>query len=154
MKRLLARLRGDSRGAALIEFALIAPVLILFLIGITRVGILFMANSGLRSAVQAGARCATLYPRRTDAQIKAYIVDRRFGLDPRYVTAPTITYGVNNGANFADIRMTYTVPMDMIFFSLPNVTLVEQRRAFIQPPPPAPPAPPAPQPPPPPPCST
>ena len=133
MKRLLTRLRGDSRGAALIEFALVAPLLILFLIGITRVGILFMANAGLRSAVQEGARYATIYPRPTDAQIKARIVDRRFGLDPRYVTAPTITYCMANGANAADIRMTYRVPMDLIFFSLPNVTLVEQRRAFIQP---------------------
>ena len=149
MKRRLAPLRGDSRGAALIEFALIAPVLILFLIGITRVGILFMANAGLRSAVQEGARFATIFPRPTDAAIKARIVDRRFGLDPRYVTAPTITYCMSNGAHAADIRMTYRVPMDLIFFSLPNVVLTERRRVFIQPPPPpaTPPATPPPAPP-------
>ena len=153
MKRLLAGFRSDSRGAAIIEFAFVAPVLILFLIGIARFGILFMANAGLRSAVQEGARCATIFPRPTDAQIKQRITSSRFGLDPANLTAATVTYGISNGAHYADIRMTYTVPMNMIFFSLPAVTLVEQRRAFIQPPPPAPAPPPAPQPVPPPACS-
>ena len=133
MKRLLARLRGNARGAAIIEFALLAPVLILFLIGITRVGILFMANAGLRSAVQEGARFATIFPRPTEAQIRQRISDRRFGLDPARIGTPTVTYGVDDGANYAEIRMTYAVPMDLIFFSLPDVTLVEVRRAFIHP---------------------
>lgn len=133
MKRLLAGLRSNSRGAAIIEFALIAPVLILFIVGIARVGILFMANAGLRNAVAEGARYATIYPRPTETQIRDRIATGRFGLDSANLGTPTITYGTSDGANYAEITLTYNVRMDMIFFNLGTVTLSERRRAFIHP---------------------
>ena len=128
---LLRKLRQNKRGAAAIEFAIGAPILILFLIGLARLGILYMANAGLRSAVAEGARLATIYPTPTDAQISARIMSSRFGLQSANMTTPTITRGVANSANYVDIRVQYTVPMDFVFFQLSSVVLVEQRRAFV-----------------------
>ena len=121
----------NKRGVGLVEFALIAPVLLTFVIGIAQLGQLFFANAGLKSAVGEGARYATIFPRPTNQQIIDRIVNRRFGLDPAYVSAPTLTTGALNGRDYIDIRMTYAAPLDFIFFSTPPVTLVETRRVFV-----------------------
>ena len=126
-------LRGDSRGAAALEFALVVPALVLFVIGIAQLGILFMANAGLRNAVAEGARYATIYPRPTDEQIRQRITDTRFGLRPENVSNVTITHGISGGSNYADISMSYQVPLNFVLFTVRPVTLTERRRAFIQP---------------------
>ena len=127
------KLGRSESGAAAVEFALILPALVMLIVGVAQLGILFMANAGLRNAVAEGARYATIYPRPTDAQIRQVITDSRFGLDPARLATPAIARGVSAGTDYADITMTYTVPMDFIFFSVPSVTLVESRRAFVQP---------------------
>jgi Flp pilus assembly pilin Flp len=122
----------SNRGAGLVEFALIAPVLITFIIGIAQLGGLFFANAGLKSAVGEGARLATIFPRPTNEQIIARITSRRFGLEPTRVSEPTLAHGTTtNGRNYVDIEMTYTTPLSFIFFDTPPLTLVERRRAFI-----------------------
>ena len=133
MRRLLQRLRSGETGAAAIEFALAMPVLVLMIVGVAQLGVLFLANAGLRSAVAEGARFATIHPRPSTAQITDRINASRFGLDPANLTAPVITYGASAGTNYAEIRMTYRVPMEFVFFSLPPVTLTETRRAFVYP---------------------
>ena len=129
----IRRIRHGEEGIAATEFALVAPALILFIVGIAQLGILFMANAALRNAVGEGARFATIWPRPTDAQIRDRITGSDFSLDPSRMGRPTITHGTSDGANFVDIRVTYTVPLDFIFFSTPPVTLTETRRAFVQP---------------------
>lgn len=133
MIRRFRTLRRDARGAAAIEFALVAPALIVFIIGIAQLGMLFMANAGLTHAVAEGARFATIFPRPTDAEIRARIADSRFGIDPANLRTPTITHGTDDGASYAEISASYDVPLDFIFFTLPSVTLTETRRAFVQP---------------------
>lgn len=132
MERLF-RLKREERGAAALEFALAAPILILFIVGIAQCGVLLFANNGLRSAVGEGARLATIFPRPTNAQITAHVTNRRFGLDASKITGPTYATGVASGANYLDITMSYTVTPDFIFFTLPPMTLTETRRAFVHP---------------------
>ena len=127
----LKALLRNKRGVGLVEFALIAPVLLTFIIGTAQLGQLFFANAGLKSAVGEGARFATIFPRPTNQQITNRIVNRRFGLDPVYVTGPTLTHNKANGRSYVDIQMTYAAPLDFIFFRTPPITLTEQRRAFI-----------------------
>jgi Flp pilus assembly protein TadG len=51
------RMRGASRsGSAAIEFAMIAPVLFLFIFGIIESGVIFFANSALENAIDDAAR--------------------------------------------------------------------------------------------------
>lgn len=130
--RLTKRLRQSERGAAALEFALVIPVLVLFICGIARLGIMFMANAGLRNAVAEGARFATIDPRPSDQQIRDRITGSRFGL-PGGLGTPTVTGGtLSDGTSYVDISASYTVPMDFVFFRAGNVTLTANRRAYTR----------------------
>lgn len=131
MSGLWTRIRRDRKGSAAVEFAIISPVLIGALVGLAQLGILFFANAGLSNAVGEGARYATIYPRPSNTQIQAKINAQRFGLNPAYLTTPTITPGVSSGANYLEISMSYNVPLDFIFFDGPTVTLTKTRRAYV-----------------------
>lgn len=56
----LARLSSDESGIAALEFALVAPVLLLGLVGVLDLGIAVYEKMELDNAVQAGARYATV----------------------------------------------------------------------------------------------
>jgi Flp pilus assembly protein TadG len=121
-----------------VEFALAAPVLFAFIVGVAQLGTLFFANSGLKSAVAEGARFATIHPRPSNPDIIQRITDRRFGLDPRYITNPTVTSGQVGTRDFITISMAYNVPLDFIFYRTDPIRLVETRRVFVYPLPPGP----------------
>ena len=131
MNRGLSKLWRSDRGLSAVEFGLIAPALCTFIIAISQFGILFFANSGLKSAVAEGARYATIYPKPSNAQILARITDRKFGMDAANITAPTITSGTVDGRSYIDISMSYKVQMDFIFFTWSEITLTESRRVFV-----------------------
>ena len=122
----------DRRGAAALEFAFAAPILFGFIIGIAQLGILFFANSGLKSSVGEGARYATIYPKPSNAEIANRITSRRFGLDPAYLMGPTVADCKVGERACLDIEMKYAAPIDFLFFQTPPVTLVERRRVFVQ----------------------
>ena len=132
MKHFLALLR-DRSGLGAVEFALVCPVLFLFIIGTAELGTLFFANAGLRNSVAEGARVAGVYPRPTDAVIKARMADRRFGLKAQYLGTPVITTGQDNGVDYINISLTYQVPLDFVFVTVPPVTLTKSRRVYIYP---------------------
>jgi hypothetical protein len=67
------RLRSE-RGAELIEFALIFPLLLLVLVGIIDFGFLFQRYEVLTNAAREGARMAVL-PAYTDADVKSRVCD-------------------------------------------------------------------------------
>jgi len=125
-------LRSDC-GIGAVEFALIAPVICAFIVGVAQLGMLFFANAGLQSAVAEGARLATVYPRPSNEQIIARITDRRFGLDPAFITAPTVNDFEVNNRDYKQISMSYQVPLDFIFYQTSPVTLVANRRVFVYP---------------------
>lgn len=131
MIRLVKKLTANARGATAVEFALSAGILVLMLVGLAQVGLLFMANAGLRHAVGEGARLSTIYPTPSDTTIRAKVASTRFGVNPTYITAgPTVTHGTENGASYTQVTMTYSVPLNFVFFQIPGVTLTETRRAF------------------------
>ena len=54
------RRRRDDRGAAVVEFALVLPILVLFVFGIVEFGRAYNARIELTSAVREGARAVAL----------------------------------------------------------------------------------------------
>lgn len=132
---IFGRIRGDQKGAAAVEFALAVPVFLVMMIGTMQLGRLFLANSGLNSAVEYGARAASIYtppPGITDAQITAQIDAKQYGLEASRLSEPTISRGTDgDGSKYVDISMSYQQPMDFVFFQLAPVTLTETRRAYI-----------------------
>ncbi len=120
----------NERGASAVEFAVAVPVLLVLIIGIIQLGILFMANAGLQQAVEEGARYATIYPNPNDSAIIARVNDKRFGLDAANVTGPSVTHGTSNGVSYVDVTMSYSAPLNFVFFETDPVTLSHTRRAY------------------------
>lgn len=133
MMRRPAQLRSDKRGASAIEFALVVPFLVMLIVGIAQMGRVYLADAGLRSLVADSARFASISPRPSDNDIKARLRAGGFGLDSGTLSEPVVTYGAANGINWADIRMTYSIQLDFVFWRPAPTQLVEQRRVFIYP---------------------
>lgn len=60
IRKLLNRLRREDRGATLIEFALVAPVMLVVIMGLLDMTYRIYANAILQGAVQKAGRMATL----------------------------------------------------------------------------------------------
>lgn len=130
MRRLLARLRPHCEGGSAVEFALTAPVMLLLVVGAINLGPLFEAWNGVQHAVGEAARKATLYPRPTDADIIAAAQLSSFGLDPANADTPTVTHGTANGQTYAEVTVSYRVPMNFPMFNLPSVPLSYTKRVY------------------------
>ena len=127
------RLLRSERGAGAVEFALAAPVLLSMVIGVSQLGILFAANSGMQHAIEEAARVAAVYPTPDDveAQVRAAVQAERFGL--KGTLTPTVVPGESeDDMPVLDISLSYAVPLDFIFFQTPPVTLTHSRRVFLQ----------------------
>jgi Flp pilus assembly protein TadG len=124
------RLLADRRGATMLEFALVVPVLLAMLLGIVMLGVVFLAQAGLRSAVEDAARYATIWPRPSQAAIEARIAARRFGMDPANIVAPTVTFDTNASPKFVTISMGYNITINYLLGSK-TISLTETRRAYV-----------------------
>lgn len=133
MKTFLSRLWHDRDGAAAVDFALTVPALTLMTVGVMQLGIAFLANAGLRNAVEAGARYATLYSvggYPTDAQIRSKVTSSAFGIDSSQLSTPTISRGTSNGEPYVDVSATYPIRFNFVFFQTPAFNLSYSRRAY------------------------
>lgn len=128
----LKSILGNTRGAAALEFALVAPAFIALVVGIAQMGLLFFANAGLHNALAEGARHATIFPRPTAAEVKTKINAGKFGLKTEGFEVPTVDYDTTASPNFAEIEMTYTTTLNFIVYQHP-VTLTQSRRVYMQP---------------------
>lgn len=94
---LLHRIRRDENGIAIVEFAIIAPVFLMMLMGIFDMGYALYINSALQGAVQEGARQASLentlwtdIERKVNSKVRAVVPGSdpatviSFKLDPTY----------------------------------------------------------------------
>jgi Flp pilus assembly protein TadG len=68
-----SHLTSDRRGAAIVEFAVLAPVLLTVLLGTADIGRMFYVRQGLEHATEEAARYYTLNPSATDvtAQLRS-----------------------------------------------------------------------------------
>jgi Flp pilus assembly protein TadG len=124
------RLLADRRGATMLEFALVVPVLLAMLLGIVMLGMVFLAQAGLRSAVEDAARYATIWPRPSQTAIEARIAARRFGMDPANIVAPTVTFNTSSSPNYVTISMGYNLTINYLLGSK-TISLTETRRAYV-----------------------
>jgi Flp pilus assembly protein TadG len=89
-KRLSSTRRARQRGSVAIEYALILPALLLFVIGIMDTGRLIWTYTTLSRAAEAAARCAAINTTDcgTASQIKSYAAAQAWGLT---ITAAAFT---------------------------------------------------------------
>lgn len=130
----ISKFRKSERGAAAIEFALAIPLIIIMFYGIAQYGIILLANAGIRHGIDTGARAATVYigaTSMTDTQIRNTVTGSMYGINGVTVTAPAIVRGTSNGVRYVDITVTYSTPIDLIFYRYGPISLSETRRAYL-----------------------
>lgn len=127
--RLLHHLVRDCRGVGVLEFALVAPVLLGMLIAIPMLGVLFYAQAGLRSTVEDAARYATTWPKPSEADIQARITAKQFGMNPANIVAPTVTF-TSGMPSYVTITMGYNLTINYLV-GTKTIALSETRRAYV-----------------------
>lgn len=136
MMHILGKLRRrnlatDRRGAAVIEMAFALPALIVLMWMIVQLGLVFRAMSGIQHGLGEGSRLATIYPKKTDAEIRAKITDAVYGIGPGNFTVAAPASGNADGANFVDLRVTYTQATDLLLFPGPTINVSRSKRVWV-----------------------
>lgn len=102
MRRHLRSLAGDSAGNAIVEFALVMPLLLLLIVGSLELAIMLLVGGSLEAAVLAASRYGTTGYEggvSREARIRQIIGERTFGLvDLDRATIETLVY-----PSFSDI---------------------------------------------------
>lgn len=127
-------LKSDQRGVAIIELAIVLPILMLFLFGTVQIGKLLFARADIQNAVSRGARVASVYPRPQDDVISKAVEEQIAGLDQGKIIGPVVESKVNSdGLELVEITVTYDQPIDFIIFESAPIRLRETQRVFTQP---------------------
>ncbi|MFC3174334.1 TadE/TadG family type IV pilus assembly protein [Novosphingobium bradum] len=145
MTALLRSLLTDRRGSPSVDFAMTLPALVLVTVGVMQLGIAFLANAGLRNAVEAGARYATVYSSAvnttnpcgskgypTSDQIRAMVTSKAFGIDTASLVpaATASAKDATTGECYVDVSATYPVTFKFVVFTTPAFNLSYTRRAY------------------------
>ena len=109
---LLRRLRRDSKAVTIVEFAMVAPVMLLLLLGLFDLGYRAYAQSVLQGALHDAARMATVGGY-TMAQIDARVKTRLSNFATRStVTTATQSYYEFSGVSQPEKIVGDTVPLN------------------------------------------
>ena len=119
LRNLASTLLANQHGSSAVEFALVAPILIMFIIGGMYLSMLGFTASSLHFATQAGARCASINTTSCNnaATIQSYALQQFINItgNTATFTATTPTCG-NQVAATVNFRLvtgisTITVPL-------------------------------------------
>jgi Flp pilus assembly protein TadG len=122
--------RRRERGSAVVEFALVLPILLLLCLALVQIGLLARDQLLLVQAARAGSRQAVVDP--DDAAVRSAALDAAPGLDPARVEVTVVRAGglgqpvevtVGYGARIA-------VPLAGLFF--PSEVRLEASTAMRQ----------------------
>ena len=134
--KILRKIRRNEQGAAVIEMAFALPVLIVLMWMIVQLGLVFRAMSGIQHGLGEGARMATIYSNKTIAtrktEIKARITNAVYGIGPGSFTIADPVNNVQDGANYMDLKVTYTQPTDMLLFPGPTISVSRSKRVWVE----------------------
>ena len=136
----LKALSRDQRGAVLVEFAMLAPALLLLLIGVFQVGVHVQNANAVRNLASDGARWVAVQYQRgnslTTEQVELGIMAR--GTGPKFnlkvdrlsvaVTQPVSRIA---GVREMNIRITYAAPNFLGFADVPALALDYERPVFL-----------------------
>ena len=106
---------ADERGAAMVEFALVLPILLMLVFGLYNFGRGYHAKIELTGAVREGARAAALG--QTTGQVQATVIAASPGLNPILtVTSVTACPLVPIPGSRAVVRATQNIAYNIPFF--------------------------------------
>jgi Flp pilus assembly protein TadG len=144
MRSFISGLVLDRRGGVLVEFALLAPVLMTLMVGVVQVGIHVQNANAVRNLASDGARAAVVEYQRgntlTASQIAADIQAR--GVGPKYnlrvdrldVQVTEQSPSQINGVTEMRIAVTYEMTNFLAFVDLSALDIEYERPVFLLPP--------------------
>ena len=108
---------NDERGTTMVEFAIVAPVFIVLVIGIIYMCVGLFTVGSLHYAVEEGARCASVKSTVcTDAvSTIAYSKSHYFGPG----TSPTFTYAAKTCGKSVSASLTYVMNLGLKQLTIP-----------------------------------
>ena len=131
MKFMARKIFGGGEGQALVEFAIVLPILMILLVGMMEFGLLFYNKHVITNASREGARYGIVVhaPRRSADQIKTVVSDYcgdrliTFGAGPLETEVEALSAAgtpiATSAALFSD-ELTVTVTFHYDFLALPN----------------------------------
>ena len=125
------RIFKNQKGASAVEFAIGAPFFLATIYGLAQLAILALAHAGLNHAVSEAARVASVFPRPSDAQIKAALTDSKFGLQASQLSAPVLSETRAGGVTYLNISVTYSAPVNLLFFGTRTFNLERSKQVAV-----------------------
>lgn len=130
MRRGSMRPDNSERGAVLVEFALVLPLLVILIFGIIQVSIAFNRFQGIHAAAREGGRTASI-PSSTAADVTARVNEALAGIS--FDSSPTI----NPGASCANrqgqqVTVTVSAPHTISVPFLPAVSVAMNGRGVFR----------------------
>ncbi len=122
----LARLLGERGGGAIIEFAILGPVLFTMILGAIDVGRMFYVRQSLEYATEQASRYFSLNPTSATSTITTYLQSQMVGgMGPNISVAYTDTASCNGNAavTCTMISATYTFTFIAGYLGLGSKTL-------------------------------
>lgn len=98
-KTLLIRKQGQS----MVEFAMILPLLVLFILGIFELGRAFFAFIAITNGAREGARIITFWPQKITVADVETAVKKEAGLSPMVNPANIISIQIECGNSYDDV---------------------------------------------------
>jgi Flp pilus assembly protein TadG len=120
----LSKIRRAQEGQAMVEFALVLPLLLLLIMGIIQFGILFNNYVTLTDAVRAGARQAAVSRTMTDpvAATESRVKKSAAGLKDTDIAITVTPYDPNDGSatwvQGGDVTVKATYPYNINLFGV------------------------------------
>jgi Flp pilus assembly protein TadG len=111
-----------TNGAAAVEFALVAPLFILFCIGIFEAGRMMWIRNSIQTATEEAARYAMVHTTATDTELATQAANY---YDDVSLDAPTftVTRDTTGGVNFVTVSGAYTFQFEFSFFDFGAIQL-------------------------------
>lgn len=138
--RLLPALRRDRTGAALVEFALVAPILLTMLLGVVQVGTWVQSYNAVRNLVNDTARFTMVEYQRGNKINNDSIEDRakfiaasdRYNLDETNVVPDATTKTTQvNGVKQLNLSITYVPPKFVPFVGAAAPAITYNRDIYL-----------------------
>lgn len=137
----LSRFAGDDTGASAIEFAIIAPTLIVGMVGVLQVAMGMQSYNAVRNVTADTARFALVEyqkgetPSNSDIQTEAVNIARGapYLLDNQSLSIRVIDAAAQrvSGATEKSITVSYTVPVVLPIFTMAAPTITHTRPIFV-----------------------
>ena len=107
----------DARGATAVEFAMLLPGFLVFVLGIGNCGMMLWTQLGIQHGVVEAARCATINPS-SCPDVPAYASQQAYDLN-----IPKTAFTLSSTACGNQVTANYQFPFTTLMFPPMNVTL-------------------------------